>query len=308
MLIIRENTKSFIEKYIKHTSKITSRRGFVEIPSKIELDAYIVGSDQCWRPCYNRFLEEMFLSFDTRREVKRIAYAASFGSDEWEYNYKQTEKCNSLAQKFDLITVREKSAVFLCKQYLDVEAQHVSDPTMLLSKEDYVRLVEGENIPKSRGSLFNYVLDPTEKIKNIIDNISTKTGYTSFQVLPKYNEDHWTKDDVKKRITDCIYPSPLEWVRAFMDAQLIVVDSFHGAVFSIIFNKPFWVIGNKERGMTRFTSLLETFGLQERLITESEFSCLDDYLIPIDWEPINAIIKKSQDKSLNLLNNALKIK
>ena len=60
---------------------------------------------------------------------------------------------------------------------------------------------------------------------------------------------------------DSICPPVTQWLRSFMDAKFVVCDSFHGAVFSIIFNNPFIIIWNKERGMTRFNSLLETFKL-----------------------------------------------
>ena len=90
-----------------------------------------------------------------------------------------------------------------------------------------------------------------------------------------------------------------------MDAEMTVVDSFHGMVFSILFNKPFWVIGNAERGMSRFTSLLKLFNLEDRLLDESRLDNVD-YKRPIDWIKVNTLLEQRRIESKNLLLNALK--
>ena len=122
--------------------------------------------------------------------------------------------------------------------------------------------------------------------------------------MPKYQTETRTKDDVKNRIEDCVFPGVTTWLRAFMDAEMTVVDSFHGMVFSIIFNKPFWVIGNAHRGMSRFTSLLKVFHLENRLL---DASGLDDVDLSqsIDWESVNEILKEKQKECKLLLLNSL---
>ena len=103
---------------------------------------------------------------------------------------------------------------------------------------------------------------------------------------------------------EAVLPSPEQWLRSFRDAQMVFVDSFHGAVFSIIYNKPFWVLGNKKRGMARFDSLLSLFGLQHRLITIDEIGRIDIFS-PIQWECVNAKMKGLQAKSEQYLKEAL---
>lgn len=302
--IIQRNTNHFINTYINHTEAIHSYDEFVRQAAKGGYDAYVVGSDQCWRPCYNAFLPSMFLDFVQDKQVKRIAYAASFGTDKWEFSPQQTAVCASLAQKFDLVTVREDSGVTLCKDYLGVDAVHVLDPTMLLSKEDYIQIIEKEQEPKSDGTLFNYILDPDAKKSTFIDKVAQENGLKVFQVLPKCQAETRTRKDVKSRIDDCVFPGVSTWLRAFMDAEMTVVDSFHGMVFSIIFNKPFWVIGNAHRGMSRFTSLLKVFHLENRLL---DASGLDDVDLSqsIDWESVNEILKEKQKECKLLLLNSL---
>lgn len=302
--IIQRNTNHFINTYINHTEAIHSYDGFVRQAAKGGYDAYVVGSDQCWRPCYNAFLPSMFLDFVQNKQVKRIAYAASFGTDKWEFTPQQTAVCVPLAKKFDMVSVREDSGVKLCKEHLGVDAVHVLDPTMLLTKEEYIQLIEKEKEPKSNGTLFNYILDPDARKSAFIQKVAKAKGLKAFQVLPKYQTETRTKDDVKNRIEDCVFPGVTTWLRAFMDAEMTVVDSFHGMVFSIIFNKPFWVIGNAHRGMSRFTSLLKVFHLENRLL---DASGLDDVDLSqsIDWESVNEILKEKQKECKLLLLNSL---
>lgn len=298
--VIQRNTNHFISTYINHTEKVRSKEGFITKANEGNYDAYVVGSDQCWRPRYNTFLTSMFLDFAKEEKPKRIAYAASFGTDQWEFTQEMTSICSSLAQKFDFVSVREDSGVKLCKDHLGVDAVHVLDPTLLLTKEDYIRLIEAEKEPKAKGTLFNYILDPEAEKSGFIKNVAHKKGLTTFQVLPKCQEETRTKQDVKNRIEDCVFPAVTSWLRAFMDAEMTIVDSFHGMVFSIIFNKPFWVIGNANRGMSRFTSLLKLFHLEDRLLDANQLNEVDIDR-PIDWQSVNTILQQKRNECINML-------
>lgn len=305
MATIRRNTNRFIDTYIRRTPAVQSLAGFAKQSKVGQYDGYVVGSDQCWRPKYNTLLPAMFLSFVRDKDVRRIAYAASFGTDSWEFTPEMTSLCAPLAQKFDLVTVREDSGVKLCKDHLGVEASHVLDPTMLLTKEDYIRLIEAEKEPRSTGTLFNYILDPDETKAAFINRVAKEMNLKPFQVLPKYQAETRTRADVKRRIEDCVYPRVTTWLRAFMDAEMTIVDSFHGMIFSIIFNKPFWVIGNAGRGMSRFTSLLRIFGLEDRLLDVSELERVD-YTKPTNWEVVNDLLEQKRESSTQLLLKTLK--
>lgn len=300
LTIIQRNTNYFINTYINHTEAVHSYEEFVKQASKGKYDAYVVGSDQCWRPCYNAFLPSMFLDFVQDKQVKRIAYAASFGTDNWEFTPQQTGVCSALAKKFNLVTVREDSGIMLCQKHLGVDATHVLDPTMLLTKEDYIRLIEAEKEPKAEGTLFNYILDPDECKSAFIQRVAEEKNLKSFQVLPKCQAENRTKEDIKKHIEDCVFPGVTTWLRAFMDAEMTIVDSFHGMVFSILFNKSFWVIGNESRGMSRFTSLLKMFHLEGRLL-DADYLDDVDFSKPIDWTMVNGILEEKRRECKNLL-------
>lgn len=300
---INRNTQFFCEHNITLSPFVVKcPKMFRELENRYKYDAYIVGSDQVWRPRYNTMLTSMFLDFVERDNVKRIAYAASFGTSDWEFDTEMTTICSQLARKFDLISVREKSGIGLCRKYLETDAILALDPTLLLHRKQYEMLAEKE--PQSQGTLFSYILDPDENKQRLVNDIAGQLDLTPFGIMPNHPAERRTRKDVKEHIDECIYPPVTRWIRGFMDAKMVVTDSFHGVLFSIIFNKPFWVMDNTLRGNARFDSLLDLFGLEERRI--SDISIPDKkWDIPIDWNKINLINEREVKKSLSLLQNAI---
>ena len=283
-------TSVFINKYI-HTYKIENL--VKDVPQ--DLDAFVVGSDQVWRHKYFTILfksriENAYLKFCEGENVKRIAYAASFGTEEWEYTEDETKECARLLALFDAVSVREESGVKLCMEKLARnDAKHVLDPTMLLSQEDYIKIVDNAEMPKSSGNLMCYVLDDNANIQALINRIALEKSLTPFIANSKVS-------DKKLPNKERIQPPVERWLRGFMDAEFVVTDSFHACVFSILFHKPFVVIGNRKRGYSRFESLSRLFGLENRLIenvSQFEPSLLkplsDDVYIKLDEYRNNSI-------------------
>ena len=287
--IVGQNTDKFINKYIKR--RIVD--DFSDI-KETDFDAIVVGSDQVWRPKYfNDNIENAYLRFAEGWEIKRIAYAASFGTNEWEYTPEQTERCAKLLKRFNAVSVREKSGVGLCREHFHIEAKHVLDPTMLLSADDYVKLFEVAGTPKSSGTLLCYILDETPEKTALVNKIAEEKHLIPFRVNSKVENPMAT-------LSERIQPSVEQWLRGFYDAKLVVTDSFHACAFSILFNKPFIVIGNTKRGISRFTSLLFMFGLMDRLITNNIFNKKRG---KIDWNNVNEIKLRLKGKSMNILRN-----
>ena len=284
----------FISKYIKQF-KVDK---FIDCKGKF--DAFVCGSDQIWRYKYYLFFEgdiaNVYLKFLGDDSCKRIAYAASFGTDNWEYPAKETAECKNWIQKFDAVSVRENTGVKLCSTYYDIKAKHVLDPTMLLSKDDYVDLIEKSDVPKSTGNLFCYILDNTDEKMNVVKNIEKQRHLSSFFM----NGDcgNWT-EDLEKRIQ----PPVESWLRAFYDSEFIVTDSFHACVFSILFHKQFLVIGNKERGLARIYSLLSMFGLEDRLTSDTGLDI--NRMKTIDYDRVDEILAKHREESRTFLIQAL---
>ena len=292
--IIEINTKKFIDQYINAY--------YIEKISDIKegnFDTIVVGSDQIWRPKYYRlhykYIEDAFLSFAAKWNVKRIAYAPSFGTDKWEYNNVETQKCYKLLHKFDAVSVREQSGIRLCEQYLGrSDVKLVLDPTMLLNKENYERLIP-QNI-KTPGDLMCYVLDANDEINALISKIADDNNLRVFNASSDVDN---VSLPIEKRIQ-----LPVEnWLASFRDAKLVITDSFHACVFSILFHKPFIVIGNNNRGYSRFVSLLSLFGLENRLIgNASQFN--KSMLLPLS-EEVYKKFENYRNDSMLFLHKAL---
>lgn len=293
--ILRANTYPFLLKYL---NRIEVKRDFSDI-RRDQFDAFVVGSDQVWRPRYfsKPHIANAFLAFAKGWNVKRISYAASFGTDEWLYDSRQTRRCGNLLKQFDAVSVREKSAVKLCKKHFGVTAQHLLDPTMLLAAADYVKLFEAAGTPPSDGNLMCYILDSNPDKEHIISHISSTFGLKPFSANSKF-------DHPELPMEQRVQPPVENWLRAFHDARFVITDSFHACVFSILFHKPFIVYGNKSRGLTRFHSLLTTFGLQSRLVTDST-QAAQAINEPIDWERVDTIKHEWQERSMQFLKNNL---
>lgn len=291
---ISQHTDRFRSENIHTTQRVNELAEFSYIKN-YHFDAYVVGSDQVWRPEYSPGMSAFFLDFlGDDSSIKRVAYAASFGLDHCdEFSPVELDKYGRLLQKFDAVGVRENSAVTLCKEHFGVEASHVIDPTMLLEKNDYCRLVERDNSPISNGNMMVYVLDQSPEKQSIIDNVAAARGLKPYTVIPE---------------SDGVYPPVTQWLRGFMDAEYVVTDSFHGVVFSIIFNKQFIAIGNPGRGLARFISLLNMFALEDRLI--SNIKQLDEQLINnrIDFSYINDILKQQKQFAEKFINDALVVR
>lgn len=299
---VAQNTNKFVRKYINpRTPLLYTNKQLVSEIRNSQYDAFIAGSDQCWRPRYSPCITNYFFDFARNIQCKRLAYAASFGVDSWEYDKQDTAFCSILAKQFDAISVREASGVKLCKNHLGVEAEHVLDPTMLLEREDYEAIVKAEGESESIGSLFCYILDRSSEKQKIIQKVSESCDIKPFSIMPKLD---FTPDNAHRHLEDCIFPSVTSWLRAFMDAKMVLTDSFHGCVFSIIFNKPFWVIGNRLRGLSRFDSILHIFGLQSRLIVPDAVDNMD-WNVSIDWNTVNSKWKEWQKKSFDFLKKNL---
>lgn len=271
----------------------------IDIYEKVsnKYDAIIVGSDQIWRPRYvGKNLENVFLKFTEKWDIKRIAYAASFGTDVWEYNNDQTIKCRNLIQKFDAVAVREDSGVGLCEKHFEVFAEHVLDPTLLLNVTDYEKIIFNTNTPKSEGNLFVYILD-----KYVGNDVFIELMAKDFDLKPFYVSTDRANVPIEKRMTVTMGT----WLRSFYDAEFVVADSFHAAVFSIIFNKPFIVYGN-EYGLTRIQSILKLFNIEKRIIREFDYNKAKAIITePVNWKQVNRNLSLLKSKSLQFLSNLL---
>ena len=262
-------------------------------------DAFVVGSDQVWRPKYVPDIYHYYLDFlPVDYKAKRIAFCPSFGTDDWEYSQEQTEKCKELLSRFDAVAVREKGGVNLCKSYLDQEVNHLLDPTILFPAPKYFDVFVSKSSHLKSGVASIYYLDFGEKKTTIVNNVCN-----SLCLTPDYINNRI--QDKNARLRDRIAPSLNKWMEGFAQADFVVTDSFHATMFALYFNKPFITIINEQRGAARFRSLMEDLKLQDRLVSSPEAVTQNLIKEQIDWGRINDYFEKQRARSIQFLTNSL---
>lgn len=262
-----------------------------------KFDFVVVGSDQVWRyKSAGDSIDDFFCNFLDGTNIPHFSYAASMGTDELEYPQEKIAVCSKLLKGFKAISVREQSAADILKTYFDVkDVQVVIDPTLLLDKQVYIDLFKKKYDKPQKPYIFTYVLDEKEDLREAIN------GFAS-----KHEMDVVILRAQTGNLKEIKVIEPVEkWLSALYYADYVVTDSFHGVVFSIIFNKPFVVYGNMRTGISRLDYLLGLLGIRERLMSScNELPRLLE--TSISWENLNKQIDGKRESSLSFLKEALK--
>lgn len=288
-------SNDFCAKRMNSTNKITTYNELCQLNTKT--NTFIVGSDQIWRYRYTRSIcpFEWFLSFPTMT-AKRIAYAASFGLNEFESNdYIVRELIKNLLHLFDFISVREQSGVNICRDLFDSSADVVLDPVFLKSKEFYSEIAN-ESKFSCNEYILTYLLDPWQELDNILD--WAKKEYSTSNIL-HLGQPVWDE------IRDPHRASVQDWLKCIRDSTFIITDSFHGACFSLIFNKPFICINNYNRGIERFVQLATLFNIRDLFVDEKNITKDSVKFNTKRYVSINKILDKNRTISKTWLLNAL---
>ena len=296
--LISRHTRAFVEKELVPS---TGPVAFGALPAVGSgLDAIVVGSDQVWRPEYAPELEVYFLEF-AGPGVRKVAYAASFGTGDWRFNDQQTPRIAAALAGFDAVSVRESGAVDLLRDKVGIAAVQMCDPTLLLDVEDYRSLLDQDaSGADPEAGVFSYVLDSGEPRMANLPRIAEHLSLPISSMMPKPFDSAFRKNQ-----DDYVFPPVTQWLRAFDAHRFVVTDSFHGCVFSLIYNKPFVAIANPERGRARFDSLLGAFGLADRLVEDSAQVTPEILQRPIDWGQVNRVRRSLQERGNAFLRNSL---
>lgn len=296
--ILSQYTKEFVIHHIPNiTKKIYKNTDLKECQ---RFDAYIVGSDQVWRPEYSPCIMNYFFDFVNDDNAIRLSYAASFGTDKNEFSEKQITVIRPLLSKFKAVSVREESGIKLCKDLFGYEnAIHVLDPTMLIEPQSYIKNL---NLKKdcTNDYFASYILDKEKEKSKINDELMKFYNISYKSLMPKET----LRMDNRQEVDKCVFPPVEDWLNGILGAKFVITDSFHGTVFSILFNKSFVVLDNKGRGTARLSSLLKMFDLQDRIA--SNISDVRNIIEKkTEWESINNKIKSYRMYSMDFLINNL---
>ncbi len=241
--------KEFRKKNIPYTEEIYSYSDLCN--SQFDVDAIICGSDQVW----SGISPLMFLQFPGN--FLRIAYAASFGGFK-PVNFTDKRKVKKWLNTFSLITLREKEGLDICKRMCE-KAFLVPDPTLIVKRDVYDILNHNTLLENKSPYILLYLLGNKMEV-NItpIYNMAKKKGLEVIYVASQGRTDDYEK----------AYPTIEEWLSLVRNANYIITNSFHGTVFSLIYNVPFLSLllsGSASRMNSRITELLDRYGLSERV-------------------------------------------
>ncbi len=255
-------------------------------------DIYIVGSDQIWNSEITSNDATYFLNFCSEKQ-KKISYAASIGKDTISNEEREFLKENIGA--IDCISVRENTAVEIIKQITDKPVCHVLDPTLLVDKEMWEKLIEREIINDKYLLIYKASVD--EEVLHIAERISKKLNMKVLYINNSIRKNNYGFINIRR-------VDPVRFVSLFKNASYIVTNSFHGTAFSIIFNKNFVTIPHKTWG-TRMVSLLNSLKLENRIVTNSN-QIDEEFDLNIDYSEANTILEEEKKKSFEFLRSAIK--
>lgn len=286
----KESFKRFQKSFYHLTSNSISWKNEAPL-SKVadEFDCFICGSDQIWNlDCTGGVVEPYFLSFAGSK--RRVAYAPSLAHTSFKPENFDRERVARLLSKFDYLSVREEETVPLFQPLVDKPIDVVLDPTLLLNAADYAEMtsktvLEGEYI-------FMYLLrDCSELIESTLA-MAEATGMKVAYISEK-------KLDIPNSV-NLFGVGPEEFVSLIARANLILTNSFHATVFSVLFHKPFRVYATDRSG-ARMRDLLSNIGLSNRCV---DVMCADD-VAPCDWSDVDSLLDSLREHSRAYLRKAL---
>lgn len=258
-------------------------------------DVFISGSDQIWNPEIIGGSHEAgspyLLDFVTTK--KKISYASSVGS----YQFSSVEK-QVLSQSlfaFDHISVRERDTANMLTSLLNRPVAHVVDPTLLLTKYDWVSQLNLEKLKDINPYILVYTLKKDKILKEIVVDIAENLNTRVIAI----DQDPFVNYKCDKHIRDA---SPKEFVSLFANAKFIITNSFHGTTFSLNLNLPF-IVTPPPTGMNRIQNLLKATGTKNRFLNKKEKlpTVLNEEL---DFSIINERLDRLRYQSQEYLDNA----
>lgn len=266
-------------------------------------DIFIAGSDQIWNPAWTE--DAYFLNFVPDHNGK-IAYAASIGANEVPQDF--LEHVVPYLRRFDFISVREESAKEILQPYLDQEIKVTLDPTLLLPREEWDKIAVQPTIPQPY--IFVYLLGEKRAHRRLIKKFARTLGL-KIAFLPHVHF-HFNPADCFFADYNLYDVGPAEFVGLVKNAEIVITDSFHGCVFSIIYGRKFWALkrhkdSDPQNMNSRLYTLFDSLGLGDRLI-ENEDACYDANFLdkPIDYDGVTTKLNAQRKESADFLLNAIK--
>lgn len=263
---------------------------FEELKS-INCDNVVIGSDQVWNPhiVTDEMSEFYFARFIDNN--KRIPFSPSFGFSE--IPPEQEVKYKEWISEIPRISVREEAGCKIIKDLIERDSEVLIDPTLMLDKDKWMYISKKPKINLNENYILKYFLGtPSKKHTDFINEIARENSLTEYELLDK-------------NIPELYGTGPSEFIELINKSSLICTDSFHGCVFSIIFNKPFIVFdrdGNGAGMNSRIINLLSKFKLERK-----KFECIDkNKIFENEYSESYKILEVERNKVLKFLRESMK--
>ena len=253
-----------------------------------DYDILMVNSDQTWRMFEkNNFYDIGFLRFAENWTIPKFIYGASFGKDFWPYPKEVDRIVQKLLKNFTGISLRERGSIKLVEEHLGIKSDFVLDPTFLINKNYYLNLIKG--IKKNDNFICVYQLDQNKIIKEFIQKASNILNYKIYRV--NQSSENYVEN----------------FLFGISNSKAVITDSYHGTVFSIIFNKPFISYINTFRGRERFYSLSMAFNISRRILFPTRNETMNINLLKTPLNINKTLFKELKKISLMYLEKHLSI-
>lgn len=259
-----------------------------------QYDVCLSGSDQIWNPTIfpDKHFDPVF--FGAFTGARKIAYAPSFGIPHVPDSME--EELRDYLTQFSHISVREKQGQRIVREITGQEVPVVLDPTLLLKKEEWAGMAAD---PGQKGYILCYCISRPGALIPYVERLSIETGLPVVQLCG-------TRRKVHPKARCILDAGPAEFLGLFRNASYVCTNSFHGTVFSVQFEKPFFTaVAPGELAAPEFSrtySLLSTLGLTRRIVGKGDTAeLLDD----VDWNDVERRLEAERGKSLRYLSAAL---
>lgn len=273
-----------------------------------DYDCFICGGDQIWNDWgtwhYTKGLDIYTLDF-VPNEIEKFSYAPSVPLNCPKRDFSQ--KLGQGIKKLDSISVRERSSVPLIEKLAGKKAEVVVDPVLLLNREQWDEEIVR---PKIDGKyMVCYLLGEGKLNRQSVQKLAKRLGLSlvTFPHIAEVNEDDIDFGDIQDYTS-----GPAEFVGLISGAEMVVTDSFHAAVFSMIYHKPFYVlerttkVGGSSMG-SRLTDFLSEYKLESQSITAEQLS-MTEKIPQIDYRESDQIWERRRMESYEYLKKNLKKK
>lgn len=292
--------------YSRRKSSIKSYRHFRNnyllinedvIPLRLIADKYdmfICGSDQIWFPSEGIFSPYYYLDFTQK---KKIAYAPSIGASVYPEYFKL--KVKPLLEQFSFLSVREKTGADLLAEFVNKPISTVIDPTLLLTKSHWERFIKDTD-RKEEDYILCYFLTPNQWYLDYVKKFAVRKNLPVKIFATHVEYINWK---------NLLFAGPEEFLNAISKSTYFFTDSFHGSIFSILFEKRFYTFQRFEENSqlnqnSRVKNLFRLLELENYFLGTNDLEKIDSLPLP-DYQNVKMLLEQYRQESITYLKNAL---